>query len=633
MSSCPVCHHFDGNVAPFAFGGCSGGVAAPVWGSYGNGDGQFSGPYGVALDSLGSVYVADQWNHRIQKFSNSGRFLTKWGSYGSGDGQFINPHGVAVDGSGSIYVTDINNHRIQKFSSTGAFLTKWGSAGSGDGQFQLPFSVTVDSSGNIYVTDLGNHRIQKFSSNGTFLTKWGTYGGGNGQFYWPRGVAVDSLGNVYVADTSNHRIQKFNNSGLFLTKWGIFGSGDGQFSAPWGVAMDSLGNVYVGDMSNHRIQKFSNSGLFLTKWGTWGSGSGRFYAPRGVAVDGSGNVYVADTANYRIQVFGVASPDTIPPTISASATKADGSAYVPGSWTNQDVTVHYSCSDTGGSGLASCTGDQTFSVSTVSTTGTATDNAGNSASVSFGPINIDKIPPTITANARKADGSAHATNSWANQDVTVHYTCADSGSGIASCTGDQTFSASIASTTGTATDNAGNSASASFGPINIDKTPPVVAITSPANGAQFIQGETVLASWSVSDTLSGVAATSATTPNGQAVDAATMGVKTYTVTATDRAGNVTTVTNTYTVLSPAQATETLTNTVRGLNLPQGTETSLTSKLDAAVASLQQGQTQAAVNQLGAFVNQVNAQRGKALTNQQADALIQIVQRIIAAVTG
>ena len=73
-------------------------------------------PYGVAVDGSGNVYIVDQFNNRIQKFSSSGRFLAKWGAEGSGDGQFVYPNGVAVDGSGNVYVADVANNRIQKFA-------------------------------------------------------------------------------------------------------------------------------------------------------------------------------------------------------------------------------------------------------------------------------------------------------------------------------------------------------------------------------------------------------------------------------------------------------------------------------------------------------------------------------------
>ena len=68
------------------------------------------------MDGHGNVYVADVYNHRIQKFSGDGRFITKWGSRGSADGQFTDPFGVAVDGQGNVYVAENGNARIQKFS-------------------------------------------------------------------------------------------------------------------------------------------------------------------------------------------------------------------------------------------------------------------------------------------------------------------------------------------------------------------------------------------------------------------------------------------------------------------------------------------------------------------------------------
>ena len=89
-----------------------------------------------------------------------GKFVRTWGSRGSGQGQFSIPYGVAVE-SGHVYVTDSNNHRIQVFTTAGTFVRTWGSDSSGQGQFSYPKGVAVES-GHVYVADRSNHRIQVF---------------------------------------------------------------------------------------------------------------------------------------------------------------------------------------------------------------------------------------------------------------------------------------------------------------------------------------------------------------------------------------------------------------------------------------------------------------------------------------
>ena len=107
--------------------------------------------------------MADSLNHRIQKFSASGGFLAKWGSQGTGDAQFQSLGGIAVGSLGNVFVVDLGNHRIQMFTPSGSFLAKWGSEGTGDGQFNVPLGIAVDSLGDVYVADTYNHRIKKFA--------------------------------------------------------------------------------------------------------------------------------------------------------------------------------------------------------------------------------------------------------------------------------------------------------------------------------------------------------------------------------------------------------------------------------------------------------------------------------------
>jgi sugar lactone lactonase YvrE len=246
-------------------------------------------------------------------------FVSEWGRYpGSGDGQFKHPYGIAVASGGNVYVADTDNHRIQKFTSEGVFVSKWGTAGTGDGQFgsewngsitKGPDAIAVASDGSVYVVDGGNDRIQKFTSEGVFVSKWDTKAiqldPDSAQTYTkPQGVAVASDGSVYVADFFNG-IQKFTSEGVFVTKWGTGVTSD-ELIGPSGIAVSSDGSVYVADGFNHHIQKFTSEGVFVSKWGRFqGPGDGDFDHPQGVAVASDGSVYVADTGNSRIQKFSV----------------------------------------------------------------------------------------------------------------------------------------------------------------------------------------------------------------------------------------------------------------------------------------------------------------------------------------
>jgi hypothetical protein len=126
--------------------------------------------------------------------------------------------------------------------------------------------------------------------------------------------------------------------------------------------------------------------------------------------------------------------------------------------------------------------------------------------------------------------------------VTVHFTCSDADSGIASCPADQTFSTDGTFTaSGTATDNAGNSASVSFGPIQIDKTAPTLAASVSPNPV-YLNG-TATATANATDDGSGIASQSCGT-----VSTNTVGTQTVTCTATDNAGNTATTTVSYKVI-------------------------------------------------------------------------------------
>ncbi|HEY6202541.1 MAG TPA: YncE family protein [Candidatus Limnocylindria bacterium] len=251
--------------------------------------------------------------------------------------------------------------------------------------------------------------------------------------------------------------------------------------------------------------------------------------------------------------------DVFSPFITATATTASGNRYFPGLWSTEAVTVHYTCVDLhlptiASSGLATCAGDQTFTdEGTVTTSGTATDNAGNLATVAYGPIRIDRTAPTIIASATTADGNAYPAGSWTNQPVTVHYTCTDPLSGVVGCTSDQLFSydtsADGTASAGTARDIAGNTAHATFGPIRIDRTAPTIAFSG--NAGTYEVDQAVGITCEAGDALSGIATTTCpTVAAGPATDYVGTSPTTEVMliaTAADNAGNSTSATTSFTV--------------------------------------------------------------------------------------
>ncbi|MGH7163985.1 MAG: hypothetical protein ACREIS_00495 [Nitrospiraceae bacterium] len=244
-----------------------------LWGNFGAANGNFHNPTGIACDAQGDVYMVDTNNHRVQKFDGKmGHYIMKFGSRGNGEGQLTSPWGIAVDRvRGYLYVVDSANFRVQKFDPTGEFIMQWGSFGNHDGQFYFPRGVAVDpADGAVYVVDMGNHRIQKFDTSTNvlpqLLAKWGGSAEPGhasspqaqeaGQLRSPWGIAVDGNGDVFVTDTGNQRVQKFDREGNFLTQWGGFGGGDGQFNFPYGIAVDARGSIFVVDSGNTRVQQF-----------------------------------------------------------------------------------------------------------------------------------------------------------------------------------------------------------------------------------------------------------------------------------------------------------------------------------------------------------------------------------------
>jgi DNA-binding beta-propeller fold protein YncE len=227
---------------------------------------------GIAADAQGNVYVANPGRDAIQKLTRGGKQVAAWGCLGTGVGQFnFGPNeveGVAVSRLGTVYVADSENRRLQVFDAQGRFVQAWSPTlpGASGSQLYYPVAVTVDGRGAVYVVDFLGNRVVHFDRRGRVLAVWGSTGHGAGQFSLPDGIAVDRQGNIYVADRDNNRIQVFDGSGRFKAAWNGLYAHKGLHSSPTGIAPGEGGGLYVIASSSECIREvFPGGGMINWK--------------------------------------------------------------------------------------------------------------------------------------------------------------------------------------------------------------------------------------------------------------------------------------------------------------------------------------------------------------------------------
>ena len=313
-----------------------------------------NGPYGVAVDATGDLFIADSLNHRIRKVDGKGIITTVTGDgrpgfsgdNGPATGAMLSdPSDVAVDSFGDIFIADNYNQRIREVDLNGIITTVAGngsqaySDGGGaaiNASLNYPCGVAVDAVGNLFIADSFNGSVRKvdvhgvistFAGNGEGGPPFGTGDGGlatSANLEQPTGVAVDASGNLFIADRMVRCIRKVSTNGVITTVAGggsYLTLGDGgpatsaSLRAPFDVAVDSAGNLFIADTRNNRIRKVDASGLITTVAGDGlegdtGDGGAATNAslsgPTGVIVDSSGNLFIADNGNNRVREVALA---------------------------------------------------------------------------------------------------------------------------------------------------------------------------------------------------------------------------------------------------------------------------------------------------------------------------------------
>lgn len=272
-------------------------------------------PRGMAIGPDGTIYVADTFNSRIVKLDGSGNLLATWGSRTPGGqtpaapGTFNEPWGVAVDGEGSVFVADTWNHRVQKFDANGKFLTEWDSAGqASEGPDRLwgPRGIAVGPDGRVYLTDTGNKRVVVFDGDGKYSFEFGV--GGEGRLDEPVGIAIGPDGRVFIADTWNLRVAVFTAEGEFIVSWPVQGwTGDSIDNKPY-IAVDIQGRVYITDPEGYRVLMISPSGEPQVAFGQYGPEDDAFGLPAGISIDKTGKIWIVDAGNNRLVQYSQIQP-------------------------------------------------------------------------------------------------------------------------------------------------------------------------------------------------------------------------------------------------------------------------------------------------------------------------------------
>ena len=262
---------------------------------------------GISVDNKDNIYLFNRSKNPIIVLNPKGELLRTWGH-----GIFKNPHGSHIGFDQNIYLTDNGDHTVRKFTLDGKLLLQIGIPDTNSGFMSgKPFCKCTHSAlspeGDIIVSDgYGNAVIHIFDQNGKHIKSWGKPGTSPGEFNLPHNVCCDNDGFIYVADRENSRVQIFNSNGKFEKQ--IV-----NMHRPSGLAITPGFNpdIIVGELASYlKVNKnFPNLGPYLSifnsmndllyRIGNEGKPSlapGMFVSPHSIAYDSLGNIYVGDVA-------------------------------------------------------------------------------------------------------------------------------------------------------------------------------------------------------------------------------------------------------------------------------------------------------------------------------------------------
>jgi trimeric autotransporter adhesin len=365
---------------------------------------RLNSPYAVAMDTDGTLYIADTGNNRIRRVGTDGiiKAFAGTGEAGdSGDGsaatlaRFLNPYGVAVDSGGNVLICDGSNGRLRRVSRNGVVNTV-------SADFSMPYDVSVTPANAYLVNDWGGRRIFRLENTGTtgFVGANRTTGIGDrgpatsAVLLQPEGVVVDRTGAVLIADAGDGRVRRVDNGGVIDTFAGKgFGAGysgdngpavSAGILQPDGLAIDAQGNTYV--TSNVGVRRIDSAGRISTYAGNLEIGysgddgpavQARVNFPGALATDAN-YLYIADTYNHRIRRVNASGIIT---TIAGNGVQGYSGSGAAGKSTGLNTPMGVAADGAGNLYIADTYNQR---VRKLSASGILTDFAGNGIAGSLG---------------------------------------------------------------------------------------------------------------------------------------------------------------------------------------------------------------------------------------------------------
>jgi DNA-binding beta-propeller fold protein YncE len=263
---------------------------------------QLIGPYGMAVDSKGQLYVADQRVGAIFIFNTETRDVTLIRNGYEAHFGLVNC--LAIDDDDRLFASDGKLHRVLVFNPQHAVVDQI------DKGLVDPVGLAIDTENRfLYLVDTQQDQVLVYDADSLkLLRKIGTAGKNHfltdpGDFAAPQGVAVDKDGNVYVTDTLNDRVEIFDADGNFISTFGKNGDGPGYFERPKGIAVDGDGHIWVADAVQDRLQVFNREGQLLTYIGGPGHYPGQFESLVGVTIDKNNRVFTSEQYPGRVQQY------------------------------------------------------------------------------------------------------------------------------------------------------------------------------------------------------------------------------------------------------------------------------------------------------------------------------------------